>query len=135
MAVEIEITISKADLGPEQPEVDIVKDDLELFDADRKTVRVKVFVDGELADVAKVTDTSISAKVPPRPDEGMLSVVATTQHDKIIQVLEYDPKEKKIRKPVDDPQDDEAALIKAIGDAAQKIATAMAQTTEPRRTR
>ena len=133
MAEEITITIHKDDLGPAEREFGSSKDDLELVD-DKGTARVKVFIDNKLAD-AKATKESVIVKAPPRPvkasprpQEDMLTVVVTTNQDKIIKVLKYefDPKEKKFRKPTGEPQDSGSALIKAIGDAAQRIADAMA---------
>lgn len=141
MAEEITtITIRKDDLGPAKREFD---DDLELVDG-KGTARVKVFINNKLAD-AKATKESIIVKAPPRPvkasprpQEDMLTIVVTTKEEKIIKVIkyEYDPKEKKFRKSAGEPRDagsasvkpddSGSALIDAIGDAAQKIADAMA---------
>jgi hypothetical protein len=122
MAEEIEITISEADLGRAEPEFGITKDDLKLFDDDG-AIRIKVFVDGEPADLARATARSIIVKAPPRPDGGPFTVVVVTANDgKLLNVLECEGNEKI---PVEDLTDDESNLIKVIQDATNRIVAAI----------
>ena len=124
MAVEIKITVHQADLGHTNPEFGIYKDDLTLYD-DEGAIRIKVFVDGQAADLTEETEKSIIATVRPHGNKNRLPVVVTTRHEKIINVLEYDLTQKKLRKPGGQPKDDEQNLVKAIEKAADKIVAAI----------
>jgi hypothetical protein len=136
MAEEISIRIRQAHLGPAQPEIGLTAEDLKLFDG-RGKIRVNVFVDGEPVELEKDND-SIVVKASLSPDDDKFTVVVTTKEDKILDVLQYDEEGEPI---VDDPTHDGTAVIRGIGEAAQKIADAMAHptppsdSTTPRRTR
>jgi hypothetical protein len=123
MAEEIEITI--ADLGDAAPEFGIEETDLKLIADDKKTVLVKVYVDGKDVKPEKKTDESITIEPPPSADGGTSTIVVTTNDGKILNVLNYEGN-KKI--PVEDPADDETTL-KDIAKAIKKIAEAMAPPT------
>ena len=90
MAEEITITIRKDDLGPAKPEFGI-KDDLKLFDGKENRRRVKVFVDGKLADRRRrqrnrsLSRRRLACQGVARPQEDMLTIVVTTKDDKITQ--------------------------------------------------
>jgi hypothetical protein len=124
MAIEIKITVHQADLGHANPEFGIYKDDLTLYDGEG-AISIKVFVDGQVADLTEETEKSIIATVRPNGDKNLLPVVVTTRYEKIINVLEYDLKQKKLRKHGGQPKDDEQTLVKVIEKAADKIVAAI----------
>jgi hypothetical protein len=116
MAEEIPVTITQADLGPVEPEIGLIANDLKLFDDEGK-IRVNVVVDGEPVEPEKDND-SIVFKASLSPNSDKLTVVVTTKDGKILNVLLYDQK----GQPVDDdPTGDGTAVIKGIGEAAQEI--------------
>ncbi len=119
MADEVEIT--RADLGPAEPEFGITDDDLKLFAADEETVLVKVFVDGEPVKPMKKTDESISIELPIGAHSEMSWIVVTTKDDNILNVMRYRG-DKAIA--IKDPPDDELTL-KNIAEAVKRIADAM----------
>jgi hypothetical protein len=119
MAQEIDIAINEADLGPADREFGLEKDDLKLFDAGGK-ISVKVFVDGEPAELAEGPHKSVIAKAP-SPEGRRFSAVVIGKDGEILNVLRYEGNK---RVPVEDPADDESTL-KDIAAAIKKIAEAM----------
>jgi cyanophycinase-like exopeptidase len=122
-AMEIKITIDHADFGRADLEFGISENDLKLFDQDG-SISVKVFVDGQPAELVKASARSIIAKAPLILDEKILTVVVTTRRESILNELAYDVREKQFRKSRDDSENDESTL-KDIAAAIKKIAEAM----------
>jgi hypothetical protein len=119
MSQKIDIAINETDLGRADREFGLDKDDLQLFDPGGK-ISVKVFVDGEPAELAEGPRKSIIAKAP-SPEGRRFSAVVIGKDGEILNVLRY---EGNMRVPVEDPADDESTL-KDIAAAIKKIAEAM----------
>ena len=122
-AMEIEITIDHTDLGRADLEFGISENDLKLLDQDG-SITIKVFVDGQHAELVKASARSIIARAPLILDEKILTVVVTTRRESIINELAYDVREKQFRKWRDDSESDDSTL-RDIAVAIKKIAEAM----------
>jgi hypothetical protein len=119
MANDIEITIHQNDLGHAEPEFGLTDGDLRLFDVDGK-IRVGVYVDGKSVEPKHKKGNSIVVKLPSGAAGRTSTVTVIDDVGKILKLLKYKGDEK-----IKDPDDDGLALLKALGEASGKIATAL----------
>jgi hypothetical protein len=83
-----DVVITIRDLAEARDELDVKKTDLNLTEA-------KVIIEGKSTSVEKANKESITVKAPSGLGEGPWTIVVITKSDKILDVLNYDPKEKK----------------------------------------
>ncbi len=106
-----QIELSLKDLGERADRLGVTPADLKLVD--NGEAHVNVLVAG-LPVGAKPHQGKVTVSPPPEVGEGPWTVVITTKTDKIINILAYDPKEKKLYTPVDiiDDEDDAKAAVR-----------------------
>jgi hypothetical protein len=124
MTEEVTFAINRDVLGPPDRVFGIDDGDVELFDENGE-IRIKIFINGESADLAKTSETTITAKARPVLFDDKLNVVVTTKSKKLINVLNYDRQEKLLSSLFREPLDDDSNLINTIETAVDKIVTAI----------
>ena len=126
------IELKPEDLGKSAGRLGIKAADLKLVANGEPTVNVLV---AGVPVEAKPHQGKITVSPPPEVGEGPWTIVVTTKTDKIIDILAYDPKEKKFYAPVDviDDEDDQELLLdpKDAADIAGQI-TATSVVTAPK---
>jgi hypothetical protein len=92
MPRQTEIILERKHLEDPEPDSGLTGDDLKFVD-NHHQVRVKVLIDGALAEITEAKAGFIKVKTPPAGD-GPWTLVVTTHDNKILDLLEleYDPK-------------------------------------------
>lgn len=92
MPRQAEISIERKHLEDPGPDSGLTADDLKFVD-NHNQLRVKVLIGGALAEVTEAKAGSIKVKAPQAGD-GPWTIVATTNDNRILDLLEleYDPK-------------------------------------------